>query len=169
VNSGKISRCCFPGLLSCRNGSQCYCTPDGLNGPCRRQPTGAVHSHPARPHHFPHLARGRDLPSVCAGMQRSIQLPAQLRVACTAYCCFSPCGAFPLVAAGVLLVADCTTPCASANCINSNMYYAGRLAQTNKFCRIVLVSGQSRVQCNLDAPEQASRLVYTGAPVAVMG
>ena len=36
-------------------------------------------------------------------------------------------------------------------------------AQTNKFCRVVEVSGQSRVQCDQDSPEAAARMVYTGA------
>jgi hypothetical protein len=35
-------------------------------------------------------------------------------------------------------------------------------AQTNKFCRVVEVAGQGRVQCDLDSPEGAARMTYTG-------
>lgn len=37
--------------------------------------------------------------------------------------------------------------------------------QTGKFCRVVAVSGQNRVQCDMDSLAQATALTYTGSGV----
>jgi hypothetical protein len=39
-------------------------------------------------------------------------------------------------------------------------------AQTGKFCRVVAVAGQSRVQCDVDSLGQATPLEYTGTGAA---